>query len=95
VCSEKLSLSFTRKRVMRDLVFAKNQNGNLIQDGDENIFSFSHNKLPCQFCGLATLILFYYSVMVHTNATNFRTNSFTSLQTRILAQKNRQRIRPF
>jgi hypothetical protein len=34
-------------------------------------------------------------VMVHTNATNFTTNSFTSLQTRILAQKNRQRIRPF
>jgi hypothetical protein len=35
------------------------------------------------------------TLMVHTNGTNFTTNSFTSFQTRILAQKNRQRIRPF
>jgi hypothetical protein len=34
-------------------------------------------------------------LMVHTNTTNFTTNSFTSFQTRILAQKNRQRTRPF
>jgi hypothetical protein len=31
----------------------------LIQDDDENIFYFSH-KLPFLFCGLATLILFYF-----------------------------------
>jgi hypothetical protein len=42
------------------------------------------------------LSFFYVTVlMVHTNGTNFTTNSFTSSQTRILAQKNRQRIRPF
>jgi hypothetical protein len=34
----------------------KNQNGGLIQDGDENIFYFSHNKPPFRFFGLATLI---------------------------------------
>jgi hypothetical protein len=37
----------------------KNQNGGLIQDGDENIFYFSRTKPPFIFCGLATLILFF------------------------------------
>jgi hypothetical protein len=32
---------------------------------------------------------------MNMNATNFTTNSFASSQTRMLAQKNRQRIRPF
>jgi hypothetical protein len=40
----------------------KNQNGGLFQDGDENIFYFSHNKPPFKFSGLATLILFLCSI---------------------------------
>jgi hypothetical protein len=44
----------------------KNQNGGLIQGGDENILYFSHNKPPFTFCGLATLILFYYRTRTTT-----------------------------
>jgi hypothetical protein len=55
---------------------------------DAAIAAFVNTTHLSVFCQVSTF-------MVHTNATNLTTNSFTSFQTRILAQKNCQRIRPF
>jgi hypothetical protein len=55
----------------------------------------SSNWQDAQTGLVASPILWKCLFMVHTNATNFTTNSFTSSQTRILAKKNRQQICPF
>jgi hypothetical protein len=44
----------------------KNQNGGFIQDGHENIFSFSHNKHNFSHFNFILLILFYYSIRTAT-----------------------------